>query len=372
MYQKWLARGRIKVIYRWLKLNLFKILPNISEDQFKLLHQELLDDATWNQNYIVCSICSCLIASFGLIINSTAVIIGAMLIAPLMLPLRGLAFASCEGDFRLFRKAFFSIIGATILALLLSYFLGVIITLPDPGSEILSRTEPNLIDLGIAVTAGGMSGFAKVRKGVSDTLAGTAIAVALMPPLCVVGLALSQGFYPYSWGAFLLYITNLLGITLACMLVFILAGYTEINHAFSWALFLTALLVLPLGTSFLKLIEQQKLEAEIIRKLINETITVGQEVENTRIKIIWTKTPHLVYIILETDKEISPKQVRLVQDYINRKMKREFDLAFYVIPVKQITTEELIVTPDQPNDELEQTPLPLPENLPPILNKLPK
>jgi uncharacterized hydrophobic protein (TIGR00271 family) len=359
IYNKWLAKGKIKVFYRWLKRNFFKIIPTVSEDKVNLLYQELSYDASWNKNYIVCSISACLIASFGLISNSAAVIIGAMVVAPLMLPLRGLAFSACEGDFRLFRKALLSIIGATILALFLSSFLGFIITLPDPGSEILARTKPNLIDLGIAVTAGGMSGFAKIRKDVSDTLAGTAIAVALMPPLCVVGLCLSQGYYPYSWGAFLLYITNLLGITLACMFVFILAGYTRVNHALGWTSFLTALLVLPLGTSFVNLIQQQRLEAEINRKLINETITVGQGVQNIRIEVIWTKKPPLVYVILATDKEVTSKQVQLVTDYISQRMGKEFDLVFNVIPVKKVTAEEPIITPEPNKPKLEETPLPL-------------
>ncbi len=359
IYNKWLAKGKIKVFYRWLKRNLSKLFPLVSEEQVNRLYQELSYDASWNQNYIVCTICACLIASFGLIGNSAAVIIGAMLIAPLMLPLRGLAFSACEGKVRLFRKALFSIIGATILALFLSSLLGFIITLPDPGSEILARTQPNLIDLGIAVTAGGMSGFAKIRKDVSDTLAGTAIAVALMPPLCVVGLCLSQGYYPYSWGAFLLYLTNLLGITLACMLVFILAGYTRVSNALGWTSFLTALLVLPLGTSFVNLIQQQRLEAEINRKLVNETITVGQGVQNSKIKVIWTKNPPLVYVILATDKEITPRQVQLVTEHIRQRMRRKFDLVFNVIPVKKVTAEEQIITPDSNKQKLEETPLPI-------------
>ena len=71
-----------------------------------------------------------------------------------------------------------------------------------------------------------------------------------MPPLCVVGLSFSQGNFNFSTGAFVLYITNLLGITLACMLVFIIAGYTEPNRALSWTFSLTMILFIPLGLSF--------------------------------------------------------------------------------------------------------------------------
>lgn len=86
--------------------------------------------------------------------------------------------------------------------------------------EVLARSEPTLLDLGIAIAAGGISGYAKVEPKVSSSLAGTAIAVALMPPVCVIGLGLSQADWSLSLGATLLYLTNLLGITLSCMLVF--------------------------------------------------------------------------------------------------------------------------------------------------------
>ena len=173
-----------------------------------------------------------------------------MLVAPLMSPLRGLAFSALDGDLSLFRKAFLAIAGGTIIAIFLSSIVGLIAGIPEFQSEILNRTQPNLIDLGVAVAAGFISGFAKLRPRLSDALAGTAISVALMPPLCVVGLSLSQGYTSFATGAFLLYITNLLGITLACMLVFIVAGYAKMNHALGVAFGLTALLVFPLGASF--------------------------------------------------------------------------------------------------------------------------
>lgn len=330
---------RIKTI-RFLK----QFLPKQVKDVYiKKLHRELWLDASWNTNFIVFTISACLIATFGLISNSTAVIIGAMLIAPLMLPLRAMAFAALEGDFPLFRKGLFSIIGATIMAFLLSNIAGHLVDLPEFGSEVLARTQPNLVDLAIAVVAGGISAFAKVRKGVSDAVAGTAIAVALMPPLCVVGLSSSQEQYYFSKGAFLLYLTNLLGITLSCMIVFILAGYTKISHALGWTFALTSILVLPLGASFLQLVRQAQLTTEITNKLINETITVGEGVNNSHIEVDWTQEPPIVYITLQTDKDINSKQAALVETFISRKMGQPFELVFIVDKVIRITTDNNVL-----------------------------
>ena len=330
----------------WLKLRRKskKLIPKQEREvAIKRLHRELWLDATWNTNYIVFTISACLIATFGLVSNSTAVIIGAMLIAPLMLPLRALAFAALEGEFPLFRKALFSILGATILAIFLSNLTGHLVNLPEFGSETLARTQPNLVDLGIAVVAGGISSFAKVRKGVSDALAGTAIAVALMPPICVVGLCLSQNKFFFAKGAFLLYLTNLLGITLACMIIFILAGYTKVNRALGWTIGLTGLMVLPLGASFIQLVRHAHLEAEITNKLINETITVGEGVDSTEIKVDWTKNPAIIYVILQTDKKIYPNQAALVEEFIERKMEQSFDIVFIVSEVKHITGRDILI-----------------------------
>jgi uncharacterized hydrophobic protein (TIGR00271 family) len=281
-----------------------------------------------------------MIATFGLISNSTAVIIGAMLVAPLMLPLRALAFSALEGDFPLFKKAILSLIGATVLSLFLSWLTGTIIGLPEYGSELLARTQPNLVDLAIALSAGGISAFAKVRKGISDALAGTAIAVALMPPLCVVGLSLSQGMLEYAQGSFLLYLTNLLGITLACMIIFIMAGYTEISHALGWTLGLTALLVLPLGISFARLVIQTQLQQTLRNTLLNKTVTLGQRpITLTNIKMNWNTNPPLATLNVQTQEEITPRQVRLVQEFISRDMRRSFQLQFIVEKVDLIEPE---------------------------------
>lgn len=338
--RKWFSKKKWKVIYRWLKIQLSRWIPPSHPDEIKTLHLKLSQDSAWSKDFILCAVSSCLIATFGLISNSSAVIIGAMIVAPLMLPLRGLAFSACEGELNLFRKAIFSIVGATIVALFLSSFVTKLVGLADVGSEILARTQPNLIDLGIAITAGAMGGFGIIRKGISDTLAGTAIAVALMPPLCVVGICLTMNYYSFAFGAFLLYFTNLLGITLACMIVFIVSGYTKPNQALGWTILLTLLLVIPLGASFYRLIQQQRIERDIRTKLVNETITVGKEVENVSVSILWEREKPRITVTLETDKKITPNQVRLVQDFLSQRLNKPLDLVFYVIPVNRITPEE--------------------------------
>jgi uncharacterized hydrophobic protein (TIGR00271 family) len=311
---------------------------------------DLLEESTLNLNYLVLILGSCVIATLGLLSNSAAVIIGAMIIAPLMLPIRGLAFGALEGNVVLFRKGLMAVVVGTILAIVLAWFLGSLVRLPDFGSEVLARSKPTLLDLGIAVAAGGISGFAKVQPKVSGTLAGTAIAVALMPPICVVGLGLSQANWSLSRGASLLYLTNLLGITLSCMLTFVMAGYTPLyraHKALGWALALTAILLIPLGVSFAELIRQAQLEASLKRALLNRTITF-RRVELIKSDTNWLTKPPEVRLTVRSSQVLTPKQVQLLEAFVEKEMGQKFTLIFQVSQVEEVRREKLNKSSSKP------------------------
>jgi len=157
------------------------------------LRESASKDAALSQYYVVLTLASCVIATLGLIENSVAVIIGAMIVAPLIGPIQAFAFATLDGDAALVRKSVATAVVGGLIAVGASWALGTAIAVSATGSEVLARTRPNVLDLAIAIAAGGVAGFAKVRPAIGNAIAGTAIAVALMPPLCVVGLALSEG-----------------------------------------------------------------------------------------------------------------------------------------------------------------------------------
>ncbi|MBW4574952.1 MAG: DUF389 domain-containing protein [Aphanothece sp. CMT-3BRIN-NPC111] len=321
----------------------------VSRQSLQQLQAGLLEESTLNLNYVVLIIGSCIIATLGLLTNSTAVIIGAMIVAPLMLPIRGIAFGALEGDVWLFRKGLIAIAVGTLLAITLACFLGYLVGLPEFGSEVVARSTPTLLDLGIAIAAGGISGFAKVQPKISGTLAGTAIAVALMPPICVIGLGLSQADWSLSLGASLLYLTNLLGITLSCMLTFLLAGYIPLARAHKvliWTLALTAILVVSLGFSLVELVRQSRLEASLKKALLNRTITF-QRVELIKSNSNWLKNPPQVRLTVRTQEALTPKQVRLLEEFVAKEMGQPFTLIFEVSQVKEVRRENSI----QPNSE---------------------
>ena len=115
-------------------------------NQTQQLQTELLDESTLDSSYLILIVSSCAIATFGLLANSTAVIIGAMIIAPLMLPIRGLAFGALAGNVILFRKGITSLVLGSLLAIAIAYCLGLLVGISSFGSEVLARGKPTLLD----------------------------------------------------------------------------------------------------------------------------------------------------------------------------------------------------------------------------------
>ena len=163
--------------------------------------------------------CAIIVASIGLNMNSTAVVIGAMLISPLMGPIVGAGFALGMYDFELFKKALKNLFIATIVGLVVSAFYFYLSPFKETQSEILSRTSPTIYDILIAFFGGlvGVIAITRVEKG--NPIPGVAIATALMPPLCTAGYGLATGNLNFFFGAIFLYTINCVFIFIATLLI---------------------------------------------------------------------------------------------------------------------------------------------------------
>lgn len=178
-----------------------------------------------NLNYWLELLFSAGIATLGLVLNSPAVVIGAMLISPLMGPIIAAGLALAAADLYLGVKSLLNLVASIGAAVVISAFLVWLIPLHSPTTEILSRTRPNVLDLGVALLsglAGSLLVFRGAQNGGSSALPGVAIAVALMPPLCAAGFGIGSGFnWPIIAGASLLFITNLAAIIASAFFVFL-------------------------------------------------------------------------------------------------------------------------------------------------------
>lgn len=155
------------------------------------------------------------IATAGVVSDSTATVIGAMIVAPLMTPILGAALALVLARRGAMARSLVYVVGGALLVVAIGYLAGAIDPLgmtSDTNSQIAARTSPRLIDLIAALATGSVGAFALVRSDVSDTLPGVAIAISLVPPLAVVGLLLEAGRWSEAFGALLLFGTNVTAI----------------------------------------------------------------------------------------------------------------------------------------------------------------
>ena len=188
--------------------------------------EKVHDEGTFSARYALLTLASAGIATLGLMQNSVAVIIGAMLVAPLMGPILALGFAIATGDTPWIRRSAATLALGAVLALALSVSLVLLSPIDDTTPEIMARTRPTLFDLGVALLSA-LAGAYALIKGREGTIIGVAIATALMPPLGVVAFGLATGRADIWQGALMLFITNFLTIALAAALTARFYGFSH-------------------------------------------------------------------------------------------------------------------------------------------------
>lgn len=201
----------------------------ISSERLAAVRSHIRDNSMPEVRFYVMVLVSTLIASFGLVSDSTAVVIGAMLVAPLMTPIFGISMAMVRGESHLLKDA----LQAELLGVLMAIIMGILVGLLMNGlapsyeatNEMLSRTCPNLFDLCVAVLAGFAGAYALLDEKISPALPGVAIATAIVPPLANCGLCVSYGAYNDALGSFLLFFANFLSILLICLAVVLSGRY---------------------------------------------------------------------------------------------------------------------------------------------------
>lgn len=292
-----------------------KSLPltnHATTEEFKWLFTILRENSQLNSSYLVLMAISTVIATFGLFGNSSPVIIGAMILAPLMAPIISLGMGVLRQDQKLISDSF-KTIG---FGMALGYIFAIIITWLTPlntmNGEILARIRPNLLDLGVAAASGVAGAYAHAKKEIAKTLAGVAIAVALVPPLAVSGIGFGWGNWSVFWGALLLLGTNLAGMVLSAALTFLFLGFSPFRLARK-GLFISLIFVgiisAPLAFGFSEMVKENKIIQELSGKEIAQGVVreVGViQVKPLKLSVtIVSETPLDINELSAIKKEIS-------------------------------------------------------------------
>ena len=274
------------------------------------LRQSRITSSKPSLGFLVLLVCSAVIATLGLISNSTAVVIGAMIVAPLMDPILSLAFGLTIADNQLANRSAITLFIGVVIVVATSWLLASLLGANEINPEITARTAPNLIDLLIAVAAAVAGAFSLSRDRLSNSIAGVAIAVALVPPLCVTGIGLSLGpevvavfgrgtvtglHNQVAEGSFLLFLANLIGITVASLVIFMLQRYGRIQKAWRSLLLwigLLGLLCIPLSSALHEFSMRQQINGQFATfkaGLIEQGLSTGYQQTNLRrIKLLYS------------------------------------------------------------------------------------
>ena len=245
-------------------------LPPLSTQERGEVMLDIARNASPGFDYFLLVVLSGSIATLGLITDSAAVIIGAMLVAPLMSPIIALGLAMVTGNSQILKKSTSALVRGALLAIFLSFLLTQVnewlpfISLAEIPGEVLSRTHPSPIDLVIALAGGAAASYALTNPKLSAALPGVAIATALMPPVCTVGVSLALGRWEMAAGALLLFLTNAIAISFISGVVFFLRGFRpamqnnqhRVPRSLWLAALITAIMLVPLSYTSYQLFRQ--------------------------------------------------------------------------------------------------------------------
>lgn len=248
-------------------------MAHAATEEFRDLYQQLRENARLTNTFIIFMILSTCLATLGLVANSSPVIIGAMLIAPLMDPIVSLAMAMARQDETLLWPSIKKLSLGFLMALLFACSLVMLLPLEWVTEEIAARTRPNLLDLGVAMISGVAGAYAHARVAAARGLAGVAIAVALVPPIAVMGIGFGWLSLSIVSGAFLLFVTNLAGIIFAGATTFLVLGFAPFRRAHRGLLksFMSVLVVsIPLSFSFYQLVKRADLREQLLLLSLND------------------------------------------------------------------------------------------------------
>lgn len=210
-------------VLRNLQGKIRQVVPQLEREERIELVEKLETNSKFNFDFCALISLSTLIAALGLADNSTAVVIGAMLVAPLMTPLVGIGFALIQGNLDLIRKARWAVLIGFANAFAIGVLIGLLKMLFDDMQttpEMAGRDSPGPLDLFVALASGVAGAYAMSRKGLNGAIPGVAIAAALIPPIATSGMSLAMGNFELFGGSLMLFLTNVVFIVLGTAMVF--------------------------------------------------------------------------------------------------------------------------------------------------------
>ncbi|MEK7529757.1 MAG: TIGR00341 family protein [Patescibacteria group bacterium] len=208
--------------------NIWDIEPTLQDKKSAV--KRLIDDSSPTGGFYLMLVSATMIVAVGLMIGNAAIVIGGMIVSPLLAPFLSLALGVAMGDRKVAVRSLWIILITSLFVFVITLALGLLYPFNGVNAEIVTRIEPSLGYLLIAIFAGVAATYSYVKPKFSETLSGVAIAIAVLPPLCVSALGLVLWDFDIVFGAFALYLVNLMGIVLASVTLFAIFGFYPLRE----------------------------------------------------------------------------------------------------------------------------------------------
>ena len=323
-----------------------------NEGQRRATREAVTSGAALNLPYLAMNAAATLIAGFGLLQNSPAVIIGAMLIAMLFGPIVGIALGLAEANLPLLRSSFVSEIAGIAWVLAIGYAVGITFSGIPIGSEILSRTSPTSLDLLIGLVGGLAGGFTYVAAGLTSAIVGVAIATALVPPLTSCGILLAHHLPALAAGAFLLFLANFAAIALGAMIVLWLAGHrpphADLRKKVLLPRLISFLLLAVLGAHLTLTLHQTIAHSALqsaIRNTLSSEVTKMPGARLVSVTLAPRQAETIAWVVLRTPQPVSPEQAAHLNDMVNRATGSSVGLHIRSVITAETTREGYVYEP---------------------------
>ncbi|MEJ2011841.1 MAG: DUF389 domain-containing protein [Anaerolineales bacterium] len=324
--------------------SIFGALPTLEAEEQLDVYKRVRRDARPDTDFFVMMGLASIISTYGLLQGSSAVIIGGMLVAPLFTPILANSLAIVLGDIRLLRLAVEAALKGIVLAVGLAVVLTVLTPLRTVTQEIASRTSPNLFDLAVALASGAAGAYAVARKDVAAALPGVAIAAALVPPLCVIGIGIALTDAGVTWGGTLLFTTNLIAITLAGSIILLLLGFrpaaspertARLRLGLVMSLVLLTAISIPLALVFIDS-AQNSTTSRTISRTVDTQVAETQGVTLVDFTFDRSSSGVQVTITLNASKPLDSSFADDLQQALNQELGQPVTLDVISVPIDKI------------------------------------
>lgn len=316
--------------------------------------QEVSSEVSFSYQYFVLHILSVIIATFGLLLGNTAIIIGAMILSPMIWPIIGMSVGTVTSKKNLTVGSAILLSISIALAVLIAYSIAVMSPIAEINTEIALRINPTFFDLIIALAAGTAAILIIAWPKYSNALAGVAVAASILPPICVTGIGLALGSGQVAYGSFILFLTNTASIIFVGIGILALLGFYKKNdesqvRKVEFGLIVSFVVVLLLGFQLIfslsQILYEENAEIQIEETLTTELTEISSDIVVDTVQVTsLSRNSNIIGIDaavrVPSDIAITVTQKNDIVELLSTLLEKEINLELRIVPVLKVVTEE--------------------------------